>query len=758
MKQIVRLVSFLLVLILALGLVPLAVFADEPALETASLADYEPSASKNGWWSRANARNSVWWTPTNNYTYPQLTDGYTDAQGAHHAKGYGMHSAQGSVPSVTWNIEELGVVSFESTVYIVQYDRNTTVFDIAKEGDATYTAGNVTCYFAVSDDGNEFTNAKEIVLKGKGANQKVELKNELEGHKFLRIGISTKHANADNDPAANVYFADLTVQIDPAKRAALLPGKILHQQNFDGAAVPDSVTAELSAPPTGMAIEDGKLVIDNTENTKEAGVRLIGGLALNTYSEYIVEMTTTLLSVKDATADDSRYIAATARWADATCYAGVWVRYNGRVTFQTRDGSSYGAITDASNNDTNKGTSTLNVPQKTVLHFHDGTADCWINGEKIFTGTKQITLKETGAIGVVLKNGVKASVDDVVVRGIRFGEASEIEEPVELWPVETPAQPNGYEAIPLAYTDDDNEGGLPYGPWMAGSNAKYDLTDVSVNPLPGATKPFVDSSNIGGAATTVNVIYSSAGTATDPNVIGPDLTYEKALGMHPKDPTSKVEVRSWTTFDISKFTATDSTTPANTFYSVVGITNANGKNGTGANKKGVVCMVYGDKTGDGKHFELLATTGDPLTMRQIGEFNVDITGVKLLKLVVTCPQDATTHSSSSIGFCEPVLFLADSNATKPSYSAATSEENTTTEQPGGSESTTTRRSREDDTTVPVASTEESAPATEPTTTTAAEPKPNKGCSSAMSVSALPLIVLVFAAAWMLGKRKKNAAR
>ena len=92
------------------------------------------------------------------------------------------------------------------------------------------------------------------------------------------------------------------------------------------------------------------------------------------------------------------------------------------------------------------------------------------------------------------------------------------------WPVETPAQPNAYEPLPLANTNAANEGGLPYGPWRAGKNETYDMTDVSVNPLSDATKPYVESSNIGGAATTVNVVYSSAGTDTSLNVIGPDLT------------------------------------------------------------------------------------------------------------------------------------------------------------------------------------------------------------------------------------------
>ena len=120
-------------------------------------------------------------------------------------------------------------------------------------------------------------------------------------------------------------------------------------------------------------------------------------------------------------------------------------------------------------------------------------------------------------------------------------------------------------------------------------------------------------------------------------------------------------MESYTTIDISTYTDPAGEYKCNTMYAAVGLTDATGKNGS---SPGIRFLVYADYAGDGSAYTLIAKSGDIL-MSVSGEFNIDVTGVKVLKLVVVTITD--NHASSSAGWVDACLFKADENAVKPDY-------------------------------------------------------------------------------------------
>lgn len=92
---------------------------------------------------------------------------------------------------------------------------------------------------------------------------------------------------------------------------------------------------------------------------------------------------------------------------------------------------------------------------------------------------------------------------------------------------------------------------------------------------------------------------------------------------------------------------------ADRFYAAVGLTNDKGKEGA---SKGVIFRVYADYQGNG-NYKLLAHSGC-LDGRETGEFDLDITGVKTLKLTVEAA--STTHTSSASAWANACVY--DSNS------------------------------------------------------------------------------------------------
>ena len=171
------------------------------------------------------------------------------------------------------------------------------------------------------------------------------------------------------------------------------------------------------------------------------------------------------------------------------------------------------------------------------------------------------------------------------------------------------------------------------------------------------TMPILDSSNTvsndapNGKPSSLDYPYGdSKGTIT----IGAlDTNFFYGIGMHPKNPKQPLNgsIESWTIIDVSA-------AECDRFYSVVGITNAKGKGGAG---DGVVFRVYGDYEGNG-NYTLLAQS-DVVKMTASGEFDVDITGVKTLKLAVVC--GGSNHASSACAWANACVYSTVVPETEP---------------------------------------------------------------------------------------------
>ena len=134
------------------------------------------------------------------------------------------------------------------------------------------------------------------------------------------------------------------------------------------------------------------------------------------------------------------------------------------------------------------------------------------------------------------------------------------------------------------------------------------------------------------------LIWLGGASAPD-SLVTDGVLFSKGLGVSPGKASDGKYGASETVFNLSGLGATN-------FYSVVGITNVKGQNyayGDDVNGEtfkgaGVIFQVYGDYVGDGT-YQLLSES-EHITKTMTGEFNVDITGVKYLKLVVKCYSDA----------------------------------------------------------------------------------------------------------------------
>ena len=197
---------------------------------------------------------------------------------------------------------------------------------------------------------------------------------------------------------------------------------------------------------------------------------------------------------------------------------------------------------------------------------------------------------------------------------------------------------------------------------------------------------------------------------------------------------------SWTIYDISEYTEDG----ADTFYTLVGLVAGSDNWGSRLTSAGVYVYIYGDKTGDGEHYELLAAS-ELLKGYNLGEFNVNVEGVKLLLIDVILPETATSHGYSGVGFGNACLFTADADAEKPDYTGDMPVED---DEWGDEE--------EDDVTTTTKPTT-TKPTTPSTTDDAEDEKSGLGVAAIVAIVAGVVVVIAIAAVIVITKRKPNVA-
>lgn len=225
-------------------------------------------------------------------------------------------------------------------------------------------------------------------------------------------------------------------------------------------------------------------------------------------------------------------------------------------------------------------------------------------------------------------------------------------------PTTSASQEDAYDALPAPGTSENNWYGKPYGLWNVGENPRYLLSDMSY--LTSSNTP--NDAYPNGQPTTVNCTYSDLETEFSFGSQSSSFKCSSGIGMHPKNPAQPVLDRrdSWTVYDISSY-------GADSFYALVGLTSASNAWGSKYESAGVYVYIYGDKAGDGAHYELLAESslirGDAL-----GEFYVNVQGVKLLLIDVIMSENAAKHAYSAVGFGNACIYTADPSSQKPNYS------------------------------------------------------------------------------------------
>ena len=195
---------------------------------------------------------------------------------------------------------------------------------------------------------------------------------------------------------------------------------------------------------------------------------------------------------------------------------------------------------------------------------------------------------------------------------------------------------------------------IPYGTWMAGSNEVYSLVNIlsegSIKMTSGFSggdyRYYVNSTTNNQYGVAINGPYKHS---DEKFKVGNSHTMDKGFGTHPKANQTPVHI----TIDISAYTDPDGLFKFDTFYSCVGLTNTA--------SSGVYFQVFGDY-GDGKYKQL--ANSEAITSTTLGEFNVNIAGVKTLQLVVIT--STMNNSSSACAWLYPSIFKADPSATKPS--------------------------------------------------------------------------------------------
>ena len=202
---------------------------------------------------------------------------------------------------------------------------------------------------------------------------------------------------------------------------------------------------------------------------------------------------------------------------------------------------------------------------------------------------------------------------------------------------------------------DTNRETRPFGAWMAGSNPVISLIDT----IPGEKlaqttglspnyEYYTDSTTLNEFGASINGPFKKSGAGY---TVGTNVPFTVGFGTHPRPSQGQAYIN----LDVSKYTDPNGEYQCDTFYSCVALTN------TASN--GVYFQVFADY-GDGNFKHIANSTW--IVKSNIGEFNVDITGVKTLRLVVISATMA--YSSSASAWLNPSIFKADPNATKPDFS------------------------------------------------------------------------------------------
>lgn len=202
---------------------------------------------------------------------------------------------------------------------------------------------------------------------------------------------------------------------------------------------------------------------------------------------------------------------------------------------------------------------------------------------------------------------------------------------------------------------DNNRETRPFGAWKAGLNPVISLVDtIPGNKVAQTTglnpnyEYYTDSTTLNQYGVSINGPYTKSGTGY---TVGTNVPFTVGFGTHPK----ASQVQSYINLDVAKYTDPNGEYKCDTFYSCVALTNTT--------SKGVYFQVFADY-GDG-NFKLIGNS-TAIVKANLGEFNVDITGVKTLRLVVITA--TMVHGGSACAWLNPSIFKADPNATKPDFS------------------------------------------------------------------------------------------
>jgi hypothetical protein len=161
---------------------------------------------------------------------------------------------------------------------------------------------------------------------------------------------------------------------------------------------------------------------------------------------------------------------------------------------------------------------------------------------------------------------------------------------------------------------------------------------------------YTDSTTLNEFGVAINGPFKKSGTGF---TVGTNVPFTVGFGTHPK---ANQEI-TYINLDVAKYTDPKGEYKCDTFYSCVALTNTA--------SAGVYFQVFGDY-GDGKGFQLIGNS-TIIKKANIGEFNVNIAGVKTLRLVVISA--TMTHGSSASAWLNPSIFKADpENAVKPDFS------------------------------------------------------------------------------------------
>ena len=158
---------------------------------------------------------------------------------------------------------------------------------------------------------------------------------------------------------------------------------------------------------------------------------------------------------------------------------------------------------------------------------------------------------------------------------------------------------------------------------------------------------YTDSTTLNDFGVSINGPFKKSGAGY---TVGTNVPFKVGFGTHPK----AGQAESYINLDIAQYTDPNGEYQCDTFYACVALTN------TASN--GVYFQVFADY-GDGTYKHIANST--VIIKSNIGEFNVDITGVKTLRLVVISATMA--HGSSASAWLNPSIFKADPNATKPDF-------------------------------------------------------------------------------------------